>query len=247
MDFGETVFKMSNNVAEVWIQARYAALVEAVGETEAIVILAAASFVLASLVLACLLCAVRSCRRPVKIAPPADAPAAGAQAVLDMGEDRLIAINGKPVVGGGGRMGVSLPYSPDLSVVITAHRTLPLGGAAGDAAEYDGMEFGEAQRPYGESEAGGSYRGAHEAAESSWEADRIAELEHRLRSLEATVGRSAQAPPSARPASHGRSLGSAFATPTQAHPVDERYRIPGTPPQQGARGSGQAGLRFEAA
>lgn len=189
---------------------------------------------------------------PSDALPPAPAPVPPKEPeperiAIDMESDKLIAINGRPVVGG--RKGVS--YMPDLSIVVTPNR--PHIGAAwgsGAAAADDGAAgfgVGQAQGQFGYAEydgvlgpemggqAGAHHGGSYEAEESSWEAERIEGLEHRVRMLEATVVavRGNALPPldhrpvgGKPPAATSRPSGSVVATPAHVDgAVGDRYRI----------------------
>lgn len=211
---------------------------------------------------------------PSEPVPPAPAPASPKDPkpepiAIDMESDKLIAINGRPILEG--RKGVSLPYTPDLSIVVTPNR--PHIGAArgsGTSAADDATDagIGQAHGQYGYAEYDGAlgpgmggqagvYRGnGYEAEESSWEAERIEGLEHRVRVLEAAViaVRGNALPPLDRrlvggelPTTSSRPPAPASVVATPAHvgeAAGDRYRIA---EQAADRGAVNARLTFDVA
>ncbi|KAG8462168.1 hypothetical protein KFE25_011618 [Diacronema lutheri] len=226
---------------------------------------------------------------PPAPAPEPSAAAEPAPVVLDMGADMLLAINGRPLVQGGKGLALpyapdlSVIVSPGAAHVGAARAPAPgaadgeAGGEAGGAAFGVGDGYGggaDGPRFYasagyagalgpafgaqkGDNGGDGGY--AAEGEDSSWEADRIASLEHRVRVLEATLGAaraSALAPLEHRTrgaplAPAGRLAGVVVATPAHAPPagcgaarVAARAAAPDASGPPAAAGSCGGGLRL---
>jgi hypothetical protein len=198
-----------------------------VTEVEFAIIIAALIFVgVIIITITCLYCCFRKAKAteaaPAHLEPvrelPEPAPPQPAEVKVEIdGTDKLIAINGRPL--NAQRRGMALPYAPDLSVVLAPSQ--PNIGAARQplpGAEDGGAGFGAGA---GKIEYDQQGTRARVQDDSSWEADRILDLEARVRSLEANLhaARSGALPPiDAR----GRALAATIGTPSPvaATPAD---------------------------
>ncbi|KAJ1622284.1 hypothetical protein T492DRAFT_1063593, partial [Pavlovales sp. CCMP2436] len=118
--------------------------------------------------------------------PPLDPAEEAAQVVIDMHSDKLIAINGQRL--DARRQGIALPYAPNVSTVVT--HNAPNVGAMRPPVEAEGRAYAIRGGDYADDGGGEGYvdgdgGGGGGEENSSWQNDRIVELEHRVRTLEA--------------------------------------------------------------
>jgi hypothetical protein len=132
----------------------------------------------------------------IEAAPAAEeAPASEAKAtpvsapktdtVIDVHQDCVISINGRPV--DAQRRGIALPYTPNRSLIVTS--AAPVGAVqvpGPDETQY-APEVVFARSARSSNAGGGAYKANDGGDDGTWEADRMSSLEHRVRSLESQL------------------------------------------------------------
>lgn len=147
--------------------------------------------------------------------PPADT-----DTVIDVHQDCVISINGRPV--DAQRRGVALPYTPNRSLIVTS--SAPVGAAqapGAGAAEY-APEVVFARSAASSNAGGGAYKADDGGDDGTYEADRMSSLEHRVRSLEAQLA-------VARGGGHGRHSATVAAASTGSSQAGGRIELEQAP------------------
>lgn len=170
------------------------------------------------------------------------------QAVYDGGEDKIIAVNGRPVSPSG--HGLPLPYTPANITLVVTPNAPPVGAVLLPShTEEDLADAGGGAYSFVDEQGMGmraaAVSGALEGAardDSMWEADKIFNLEERVRALESQLaaarsGGALTTSPSSLPGVPSQQRGRSVASAHEADRAVQLYYAP-TPQQDGMAAGG---------